>query len=140
MARIVVGVDGSAHAREALRWALREARLRHLPVLALHVYHSPMASIDVAAGYVDLRPGAVAVVEDEVGKALADVGTDVDVATRVTEGDAGLALVREATPDDLVVVGAGKHGVIAGALLGSTSQYVTCHGRCPVVVVRGDTP
>jgi nucleotide-binding universal stress UspA family protein len=140
MARIVVGADASAHGREALRWALREARLRHLPVLALHAYHSPMASLDVAAGYVDLRPAAVAVVEDEVGKAVADVGADVDVATHVTEGDAGIALVRAATAGDLLVVGAGKHGVIAGALLGSTSQYVTCHAPCPVVVVRGDAP
>ena len=140
MARIVVGVDGSTHGREALRWALREARLRGLPVVALHSYHVPMASIDVPASYVDLRPAAVATLEDEVAKALADLGADVAVETRVSEGDAGIALVRAATGGDLIVVGAGRHGVIAGALLGSISQYVTCHAPCPVVVVRGSTP
>ncbi len=140
MTRIVVGVDGSTHGREALRWALREARLRDLPVLALHSYHAPMASIDVAASYVDLRPAAVATLEDDVAKALADLGADVPVETQVCEGDAGIALVRAATAGDLLVVGAGRHGVIAGALLGSTSQYVACHAACPVVVVRGGTP
>lgn len=140
MARIVVGVDGSTHGREALRWALHEARLRHLPVLALHAYHVPMASIDVAASYIDLQPAAVATVEDEVAKALADLGVDVAVETRVAESDAGVALVRAAAAGDLLVVGAGRHGVVAGALLGSTSQYVTCHAACPVVVVRGSTP
>ena len=33
--RIVVGVDGSQGSLHALRWALREARLRHAPVLAV---------------------------------------------------------------------------------------------------------
>jgi nucleotide-binding universal stress UspA family protein len=138
--RIVVGVDGSPHAREALRWALREARLRNVPVLAVHAYHSPMTSIDVAPAYVDLRPGALALVEDEVAKALADVGLDTTVECYVAESDAAMALVRRARPDDLLVVGAGRHGVVAGALLGSVSQYVTCHAPCPVVIVRRSTP
>lgn len=140
MTRIVVGVDGTPHGRRALRWALREALLRDVPVLALHAYHAPMASIDVAPSYVDLHPAAVSLLEDEVAKARADVGSDVQVETVVVEGDAATALVRRATEDDLLVVGAGRHGVVAGALLGSTSQYVTCHGPCPVVVVRGTAP
>lgn len=140
MTTIVVGIDGSDHARAALRWALREARLRGCDVLALHAYHAPMASIDAAPRYVDLREPAVAMLDHEVGKALADDGADVRVRQRVVEGDAAMALVREAGADDLVVVGSRGHGVVAGALLGSTSQYAACHAHCPVVVVRGGTP
>lgn len=139
MARIVAGVDGSPSSRNALHWALHEARLRKVPVVALHAYHAPMASLDLA-GYVDLRPEAVEVLRDEVAKALADVGFDVEVQQHVSEGDPGLALVRRANADDLLVVGSRGHGVIAGALLGSTSQYVACHAPCPVVVVRGSMP
>lgn len=137
---IVVGIDGSGHARAALRWALREARLRGCDVLALHAYHSAMATIDIARSYVDLHDPAVAILDEEVGKALAEDGSDVQVRRRVVEGDAATALVREAGADDLVVVGSRGHGVVAGALLGSTSQYVACHAHCPVVVVRGGTP
>jgi nucleotide-binding universal stress UspA family protein len=139
---IVVGIDGSGHARAALRWALREARLRGCDVLALHAYHSPLPGIGigVAGGYVDLRDPAVAILDDEVGKALAEDGSDVHVRRRVIEGDAATALVRAAGADDLVVVGSRGHGVVAGALLGSTSRYVACHAHCSVVVVRGGCP
>ena len=140
MTRIIVGVDASPHSRAALRWALDEAQRRDITVLALHAYHAPMASIDVSASYVDLRPGAVAILEEEVAKALADTGRDVDVQQLVVEGDAGVALVRAAAPGDLVVVGTRGHGVLAGALIGSTSQYVACHAPCPVVVVRAASP
>ena len=35
---VVVGVDGSAGAKEALRWALAEGRLRRSPVRAVHAW------------------------------------------------------------------------------------------------------
>jgi Universal stress protein family. len=35
---VVVGVDGSAGAKEALRWALGEGRLRRSPVRAVHAW------------------------------------------------------------------------------------------------------
>ena len=35
---VVVGVDGSAGAQEALRWALAEGRLRNEPVRAMHAW------------------------------------------------------------------------------------------------------
>ena len=35
---VVVGVDGSAGAQEALRWALAEGRLRNSPVRVVHVW------------------------------------------------------------------------------------------------------
>jgi nucleotide-binding universal stress UspA family protein len=38
--RIVVGVDGSAASTAAVRWAIREARLRHAAVHLVCAYHS----------------------------------------------------------------------------------------------------
>jgi nucleotide-binding universal stress UspA family protein len=38
--RIVVGVDGSAASDAAVRWAVREARLRHASVYLVSAYHS----------------------------------------------------------------------------------------------------
>ena len=46
---IVVGVDGSEEAREALRWALAEAGLRGCTLHALHVWsYAPVAGIGIA--------------------------------------------------------------------------------------------
>ncbi len=137
MSRIVVGVDGSEHSRAALRWALHEARLRDVPVVAVHTYRTPMVGLEIAPAYVDLRPAAVATLAEEVGKALADVGFDIAVEQYVTEGDAAVSLVWKSHADDLVVVGSRGHGIVASALLGSTSQYVASHATCPVVVVHG---
>ncbi|HEU4943103.1 MAG TPA: universal stress protein, partial [Gaiellaceae bacterium] len=39
--RIVVGVDGSEHARRALDWAAEEARLRGWKLVAVHAYAVP---------------------------------------------------------------------------------------------------
>ena len=41
--RIVVGVDDSAGARLALRWAREEASLRGATVDVVHAYHYPLA-------------------------------------------------------------------------------------------------
>ena len=38
VAAVVVGVDGSPEASEALRWALAEGRLRNSPVRAVHAW------------------------------------------------------------------------------------------------------
>jgi nucleotide-binding universal stress UspA family protein len=38
--RIVVGVDGSAASDAAVRWAVREARLRHAVVHLVSAYHT----------------------------------------------------------------------------------------------------
>src|SRR3972149_2836715 len=41
MATIVVGVDGSDESKEALRWALEEARLRGATVRAVYAWRDP---------------------------------------------------------------------------------------------------
>ena len=47
---VVVGVDGSAGAKAALRWALGEARLRNSPVRAVHAWMPGWAGMP-AGGY-----------------------------------------------------------------------------------------
>lgn len=38
---VVVGYDGSAESRMALRWAVEDARLRFLPLLVCHAWQWP---------------------------------------------------------------------------------------------------
>ena len=44
MPGIIVGIDGSAHSRQALEWAVNEAAIRHAPLTVLTVHQ-------VAVGY-----------------------------------------------------------------------------------------
>jgi nucleotide-binding universal stress UspA family protein len=142
---VVVGVDGSAGARHALRWALDEGRLRNWPVRAVHAWTSPenhpyrggafgsYPSLAVDAG--DLRRAA----EDQLEKATLELERETDgikLERQVVQGRAGDVLIDAVSPDDLLVVGSRGHGGFADLLLGSVSQQCVHHARCPVVVVH----
>jgi len=137
--RIVVGVDGSPPAERALRAAIREAQAWDAELFA--VTGVPIASM---AGTLAWLPSAVdheQVLKDMaegldvvVDRALADhPGTEV--RRRVLDGTGAELLTEFSAATDLVVVGSRGRGGFAGLLLGSTSQAVLHHARCPVMVV-----
>jgi nucleotide-binding universal stress UspA family protein len=144
---VVVGVDGSPGARAALRWALREARLRNTPVRAVHAwtfgyiggypYWGRGSSIGSYTG-VDLNDLQRAA-EGLLDRALADVENEaegIEIERQVIQGPAADVLVQAASPYDLLVVGSRGHGGFTGLMLGSVSQQCIHHAHCPVVVVR----
>ena len=60
-------------------------------------------------------------------------------ATGLTwDGDAGEAIVEAADAEaaDLIVVGTHERGAVGRLFLGSVSDHVVRHARCPVMVVR----
>jgi nucleotide-binding universal stress UspA family protein len=144
---IVVGVDGSAASRDALRWAVDEARLRETPVLAVHVWHAPAIPADIApvpmhvSAFEDeglqplLREAARKTVEQVVHE-LADDASGVDVRSAVVQGAPATALIDAARDAELLVIGSRGRGGFAGLLLGSVSQQVAQHATCPVVICR----
>ncbi|MGC0249456.1 universal stress protein [Pseudactinotalea sp. Z1748] len=136
--RIVVGVDGSDSAKLALNVAIDEAERWEAELTA--VVGVPMGA---GAGLLGWLPSGV-----DRETLLADVKTGLDVTVdRASQGRAvqvrrhaldgtGAALLSEfSTAVDLVVVGSRGRGGFTGMLLGSTSQTVLHHSRCPVMVV-----
>lgn len=67
--------------------------------------------------------------------ALADDGDRDRIHLLALEGDAGPALVNEATDADLLVVSSHRATRISATMLGSVSLYCTLHAKCPVVVL-----
>jgi nucleotide-binding universal stress UspA family protein len=134
----VVGVDGSTTARRALAWALGEARLRGVP---LHVVEAlDFTSVGDAAASLTAkgREEELAERERHLDSLIAEFGEHgVEVTTELVLGGPGPELVAAVGVDDLLVVGATGHGVVARAVLGSVSDWVTRHAPCPVVVVPG---
>jgi nucleotide-binding universal stress UspA family protein len=137
---IVVGVDGSESARDALRFALEEARLRGASVRAVAAWHVPVTAYGDA--FVppnhellsELEPQA----RRELERALADAGEQaagVEVEPVVREGAPARVLLEEADKADLLVVGSRGLGGFRGLLLGSVSQQCSHHAPCPVVIV-----
>jgi nucleotide-binding universal stress UspA family protein len=137
---IVVGVDGSDGAREALRFALEEARLRGAAVRAVAAWQVPVAAYGGALVSPDpaLVDQLAAEARSAVERALADAGdlaADADVDTVVREGAPAQVLLEEADDAVLLVVGSRGLGGFRGLLLGSVSQQCAHHAPCPVVIV-----
>jgi nucleotide-binding universal stress UspA family protein len=144
---IVVGVDNSPAAVEALRFAAEEARLRKARIVALHAWtYMPAASVG--------DPGLMALPETDVPGLLEaereaaetrlrqaiegafPEGRPDELEARLVDTDPEQALLSAAKDAELVVVGSRGHGDLASALLGSVSSHVVQHAACPVVVVK----
>lgn len=123
---VVVGVDGSADADGALRWAADEAYRRQRPLRVVHA----AASEDP-----DAHREAGRLVEDAAAEARA-WQPGIEVSAFVYAGTPAVELCTESAHADLVVVGSHGRGGIAGLLLGSVSAQLAVHARCPVLVVR----
>ena len=135
MGVIVVGVDHSAGAEAALRFALEEARLRRARLRAVHAIGSfesyPSLAVDVAA----VHRAAEELIDSATSEVTAE-GEAVEIERVAVEGAPGAVLVEESRGADLLVVGSRGHGGFAGLLLGSVSQQCAQHAFCPVVIVR----
>jgi nucleotide-binding universal stress UspA family protein len=139
MSGIVVGVDGSIGARDALRVAAEEARAHGE---TLHVIHAFSVSEVVETGErppanVELRHAAQAVVDGALEQ-LAGATRGLDVTTEVVAvrgGNAAQALVHASKGARRLVVGSRGLDGFAGLLVGSVSQQCVQHAACPVLVV-----
>jgi nucleotide-binding universal stress UspA family protein len=143
--RIVVGVDGSAGSLTALAWAVTETRLRGSSLHVVMAWQRPPSigsanvwgmGIDPSRHDQSLMASATA---DEASRLAAEaVRVEVvPVSSEAIEGHPAGVLLSASNDADLLVVGARGHGGFAGALLGSVSQHVVTHARCPVVVIPG---
>jgi nucleotide-binding universal stress UspA family protein len=137
---IVAGVDGSEDSEQALRWAVRQARLTGAEVHAVIAWQVPV-TIFIVPSYTEADYGRDAA--EILGKAVLDaLGPDpgVPVITRVIQNRPAVALTEEAKYADLLVVGKHGRGELPGMHLGSVASYCVHHASCPVAVVCHTTP
>ena len=137
MTGIIVGIDGSDNGTAALRWAIREGKLRDLDVTAVHAWgtYDPTP----ASGEIDFAP---AYNEKEAQEALATaveaaVGAEAagTLDRRVVVGQPSRALLDAADKADLLVVGARGVGGLRGLVLGSVAQQCLHHTQVPLAIV-----
>jgi nucleotide-binding universal stress UspA family protein len=142
MPGIIVGIDGSAHARHALEWAVNEAAIRHAPLTVLTVnqavtgWGAPMTY----GGDEELLAKARKAAEEETELALEKISPESrpSVTVQAVTGLPGQALMNAAADADMIVVGSRGAGGFKRLLMGSVSMQVTHHAHCPVVVIPAD--
>lgn len=159
--RIVVGVDGSSAAQDALRWAYRQAARGGVGLHLISTYeldggHSPYhgsyayvpdgrtaAHLSEAESkwreerFQQAQHRAEAMIRDEVAAVRAQEPGEVDVTDEVVGGSRPAELlIKRSEGAEMLVVGSRGLGGFKGLLLGSVSQQCVQHAACPVVVVR----
>jgi nucleotide-binding universal stress UspA family protein len=146
--QIVVGVDGSAPSMTALAWALQEGRIRSSRVKVVMAWQQPQAYGAPNVWGLGMDPSFNAdgflssAAQAQVARLAQQAGPSKGVQTmwEAIEGHPAEVLVEASEGADLLVVGSRGHGGFIGMLLGSVSQHVLAHARCPVVVIRDPQP
>lgn len=138
---VIVGVDGAQDSVRALRWAADYARAFELPLHVLTAFDVPAVFGPYAmAGWENpatLEKDARSMLADTV---LNTLGENAQVEERVLRGHPAEALAKSSQGARLLVVGSRGRGGFAGMVLGSVSQHVVAHARCPVVVMPHSAP
>ncbi|WNV84780.1 universal stress protein [Umezawaea sp. Da 62-37] len=140
---IVVGVDGSATALDAVVWAAEDCARRHMPLRLVHCYILP------TGGYPELivdGQGFAATLEqqgrhylDEAEATALTAAPGVTVETQLLLTPPIPQLIEESKHARTVVLGSRGLGGFSGILIGSIAVALAAHGHCPTVVIRGTT-
>jgi nucleotide-binding universal stress UspA family protein len=136
--KIIVAIDGSPSSEKALTVAVDLAANYRAELTALAV-----AEVPEVVGMVDevdeIRQGTETHLR-QVCEAAVNYGRSRGVALRsvVLRGHAADAIVRyaESEKTELIVMGQHGHSRIARFLLGSTSDRVSEHSPCSVMIVK----
>lgn len=139
-ATIVVGVDGSPGAQQALRWTATTAKRDHLAVLAVHVFEVPVLAIPAFAERIfDLYEAEWSdtlqqVLDDEWCAPLRDAG--IPYETLLVDGDVGETLARLANERHATAIVIGTHrGLLEGFGPRRVAGQILRHAHQPLVIV-----
>ena len=144
---ILVGVDGSAAALAAVRWAAHDAALRNAPLTLVHVVNAPVpgwSQVPAPAGFRQWQEkrarefikSAIKVAEESTGER-----GPVQIDSKVFHSATVPTLVGLSKEVEMVVVGyRGRGGVLVRSFLGSVSSGLVYHADCPVAVIHDEEP
>jgi nucleotide-binding universal stress UspA family protein len=138
---IIVSVDGSKHARQALAEAidLASASRARLTIMTAVPQPSSWAQVPASAAAVaELCAQLERDSETTLREAARQVPPDVPVTTILTREPIRRALLEriEQGHHDLVVMGSRGRGAVRSSLLGSVSHSVLHHSPVPVLIVH----
>jgi nucleotide-binding universal stress UspA family protein len=148
---ILVGVDGSASAKQAVRWAAGEAAMRNVPLRIVYVIYP------LIGGYSGVGLDTVPLPADLARVQEADARRILDEAARIAHETVGDSACPRVTTEvvwsllvptlmdlskeaQMIVVGCRGRGALSRGLLCSVSSALVHHAHCPVAVIHDDPP
>jgi nucleotide-binding universal stress UspA family protein len=139
--RFVVGVSGSAGSLQALRYAAQLARNETGVLTAVLAWTPPGGDIaERRCPNPELRrmwrQAAWDRLWQAIDLAIGGPPADIEFSPVVVRGDAGQVLTEVAAqPDDVLVIGAGRHGGLHRLVGCRVSRYCLGHAGCPLLAV-----
>jgi nucleotide-binding universal stress UspA family protein len=140
---ILVAIDGSSDAEQALKQAIDLAESEHarLTLFSSLVTPPPAAYIGAGSGMAaTIAAEAEAETEAILRTARDQVPDHLSVTSVLSSAPVRPALIRQIRDGDhdLVVMGSRGRGALRSVLLGSVSHYVLHHSPVPVLIVHSD--
>lgn len=142
--KILFPTDGSETSKKALTYVKNMALRFNAEVTLLNIYEFKL----LIGGY-EINPTIVVELEqnlqkrgeeilDEAKKELDDMG--VNSNTVMIQGEPGVSIVEYLNNDkfDLLIIGSHGTGTMKSLLIGSTSNYVIHHTKCPTLIIQKD--
>jgi len=141
--RILVALDGSDYSLKALNLAVDLAKKYQSQLVLVHVVMRQIYAINPPEAGILAGTAIVRELEAE-GKAILAKGEEtvraqgLPVETRLRQGVPAEELLRAAAEEkvDLMVLGSRGLSQVKAFLLGSVSDKVSHHAKCPVLIVR----
>lgn len=144
---ILVGVDGSADAEVAVRWAADEAVMRNVPLTLVHVLPIPEGGCQAwGLSTTPLPPDlnteheqhAWQVIEDAINiiDDHASANSELTVNSEVLFSPVIPTLIDLAKDAEMIAVGRHGQSALRQLLLGSVTTGLIHHAHCPVAVIH----
>ena len=138
--KILVPVDGSDASKHALADAIDMANTHKAKLVLLAVADVTEAAYPIMGVTLD-KDGFYNVkkkTEAMLAKVKETVPADIDLDAKVESGIPGTIISNAVEEEnvDIVVMGNSGKGAVSSFIMGSVSQYVIHHVKCPVLVVK----
>jgi nucleotide-binding universal stress UspA family protein len=141
---ILVAIDGSPDAEQALMQAIDLAECEHARLTLFSAVHAPPAAAYAGvSGEVLATLAHDAHVDSEANlrRAVERVPDQVSVSTVLSDEPVRPTLLRQIKDGrhDLIIMGSRGRGAVRSVLLGSVSHYVLHHSPVPVLIVHAES-
>lgn len=133
---IIIGVDGTEHSRQAIRWGLQRATARKASVELMHIADDSFLS-ETAAFLSEAQAASEKMLQAEI-KFAQDEGFTGEISGTAIVGHPIGELEKASKRANMVVLGAHTGSKMAGSFFGTRAVKVAAVAHCPVAVVPSE--
>lgn len=141
--KILVPYDGSEYSKRALAQAVTIAKESDHPklyIVSVEEDHSDISANNLEREFINERMRSInySPAQDHLNEAKTYVPEtlDTDYIPRKGAPTEVIEKLADHIMPDLIIMGSRGHGALAGMLLGSVSNHMLAHAKCPVCIVK----